>query len=109
MTRFYSARIDENQPDLVAFLRKAGASVQLLSKVGQGCPDLLVGYLELTVAAEVKNPAKPRADQELTPAQVLWFKAWNGDKPWILKNESDCLELLAHMRKRAGKSILETQ
>lgn len=38
------AHTDRNQPAIVAALRGIGATVQPLHAVGQGCPDLLVGY-----------------------------------------------------------------
>lgn len=37
-------KIDRNQPEIVEALRKAGAFVQSLAGVADGCPDLLVGY-----------------------------------------------------------------
>ena len=38
-----AAKIDANQNEIVDALRKAGCSVQILSSVGKGCPDILVG------------------------------------------------------------------
>ena len=74
-----AARTDENQASIVAGLRAFGASVQPLHAVGQGCPDLLVGYRGRNYLIEVKNPEKPKADQQLTPRQVEWHGAWVGD------------------------------
>lgn len=37
----FAKRIDENQPRIVANLRRIGATVQVLSMVGKGCPDIL--------------------------------------------------------------------
>ena len=36
--------VDANQPEIVAALRAAGATVQHLHEVGQGCPDILAGF-----------------------------------------------------------------
>lgn len=72
-----AARVDENQAEIVLGLRKFGASVQPLHAVGQGCPDLLVGY-KGNHLLEVKNPEKPKGDQQLTPRQVRWHEDWNG-------------------------------
>ena len=74
-----AARVDENQAEIVAGLRKFGASVQPLHAVGQGCPDLLVGF-NGNHLMEVKNPLKPKSDQQLTPRQVEWHGAWRGQK-----------------------------
>lgn len=73
-----AARIDDNQPEIVAYLRKRGASVQILSAVGQGCPDLLVGYCSVTVPVEVKDGEKPPSRQALTADEALWMSNWAG-------------------------------
>ena len=72
------AKIDENQPAIVAALRQAGASVQSLAAVGKGCPDLLIGYAGENYLAEIKNPDKPKRDRDLTPDQVKWHAEWKG-------------------------------
>ena len=73
-----AARIDENQPGIVNALRSIGASVQTLHDVGDGCPDLLVGWQGRNYLIEVKNPAKPNSDQRLTPEQDRWHIEWRG-------------------------------
>lgn len=72
------ARVDENQPEIVEALRKMGATVQHLSAVGQGCPDLLVGYEGLNLLMEIKWPLGTPSQRELTPAQKVWHKKWRG-------------------------------
>jgi hypothetical protein len=39
-----AAKVDANQTEIVQALRQIGAVVQSLAAVGNGCPDLLVGY-----------------------------------------------------------------
>jgi hypothetical protein len=39
------ARVDKNQAEIVSALRKAGARVLHLHQHGEGCPDILVGFL----------------------------------------------------------------
>ena len=63
-------RVDENQKAIVAALKKIGACVIDLSGTGGGVMDLLVIYRSRVLMVEVKNPAKPKADQALTPAQI---------------------------------------
>lgn len=65
-----AARIDENQPAIVSALRKAGAFVHICSAYGAGFPDLFCAYQGKPYLIEVKNPAKPIADQRLKPDQV---------------------------------------
>ena len=71
-----AARIDENQPAIVAALQKAGALVLSLAPIGKGVPDLLCHYHGRFVLLEVKNPTKPKADRQLTPAQKVWHAIW---------------------------------
>lgn len=71
----WASRIDENQPEIVQALRKAGAEVTPLYRVGGGVSDLLVSWRQRWFLLEVKNPLKPRSDQELTPDQKRWIGA----------------------------------
>ena len=75
-----AAKVDANQREVVAALRGAGASVQLLHAVGEGCPDLLVGYKGLNMLLEVKDGSKPPSAQKLTPQQEIWHQDWRGHR-----------------------------
>ena len=50
-----------------------GATVQILSAVGKGCPDLLVGYKGMNILLEVKT-----GNGKLTPDQITWPGGWDG-------------------------------
>jgi hypothetical protein len=73
-----AARVDDNQGDIVAALRKMGCSVQPLHMVGAGCPDILVGYDGLNLALEIKDGEKVPSAQTLTDAQEIWHNSWMG-------------------------------
>ena len=73
-----AARTDANQAEIVADLRKVGCSVQPLHRVGQGCPDLLVGYGLKNHLLEVKDCNKPPSARKLTKDQEEWHAAWRG-------------------------------
>jgi len=75
-----AAKVDANQREVVAALRAAGASVQLLHAVGEGCPDLLVGYKGLNMLLEVKDGSKPPSAQKLTQQQEEWHRDWRGHR-----------------------------
>jgi len=68
------ARVDSNQPEIVAALRAAGCTIQHLHMVGQGCPDVAVSRDGRTVFFEIKMPGS-----SLTPAELLWFSTWQGE------------------------------
>lgn len=73
-----AARIDANQSAIVTQLRQAGATVQMLTVMGGGVPDLLVGYRSVNHLIEVKNPLKSPSGRSLTPDQVTWHDLWRG-------------------------------
>ena len=89
-----AAASDANQPDIVKALRGAGATVQHLHGVGEGCPDLLVGYHHLNILMEVKDGAKPPSAQKLTGPQVIWHRDWRG-KVYVVNCEEQALSILA--------------
>ena len=89
-------RIDDNQPEIVEALRKAGASVQSLASLGKGVPDILIGYgQEHMVLCEIKKPGG-----KLNPLQVTWHEAWKGGDVVILRSIEDALTLLHTLKGR---------
>ena len=75
-----AARVDANQPGIVRALRAVGASVQSLSAVGDGVPDLLVGFRATNYLLEVKDGTKVPSARKLTDDQEKWHAAWRGQK-----------------------------
>lgn len=73
-----AAKIDANQTQVVIALRAAGATVQSLAAVGQGVPDLLVGFQGKTMLMEVKDGRRPPSERQLTEQQLTWHGAWRG-------------------------------
>lgn len=73
-----AAKIDANQPEIIAALRKVGASVQPLHMVGDGCVDLLVGFRARNHCLEVKDGTKSPSARELTADQIRWHMEWRG-------------------------------
>ena len=73
-----AAKIDTNQPAIVAAFRKIGATVQVLSAVGKGCPDTIVGYRGKNIFLEIKDGELAPSKQKLTADQVNWHAKWGG-------------------------------
>jgi hypothetical protein len=71
-------RVDSNHGEIVAALRKGGATVQSLAAIGQGCPDLLVGFRGVNYLFEVKDGAKSPSRRCLTEDETEWAEKWNG-------------------------------
>ena len=86
-------KVDLNQMEIVASLRKIGATVQSLATVGNGCPDLLVGFQGINYLMEVKDGDKAPSAQKLTPDQVKWHLEWCGDVH-IVRSVDDAFQVL---------------
>lgn len=74
----YARKVDANQAEITEALRRVGASVQPLHTIGQGCPDLLVGYRGINLVLEVKDGEKKPSEQKLTPDEANWHARWRG-------------------------------
>lgn len=70
----FAKKTDKNQQEIMDVMRKMGASVTDLSKVGKGVPDLLVGIGSKTILVEVKSSSKAK----YTPHQEKWLASWKG-------------------------------
>jgi hypothetical protein len=81
-------KIDVNQPEIVKALREAGASVQILSAVGKGVPDILVGYNEVNYLMEIKYE-----DNGLTPPQRVWHSQWMG-RVWVVRTKEQAVRII---------------
>lgn len=93
-----AAKVDDNQKEVVQALRKVGATVQSLAAIGDGCPDLLVGYNGKTVLMEIKDGSKPPSACALTPAQQLWHKQWTGSTLAIVYGPEGALKVLGLLK-----------
>jgi hypothetical protein len=72
----YAARTDATQQAIVGALRAVGCGVQLLFRVGAGCPDVLAWspFTRSLHLLEIKSgPREP-----LTRDEADWHAAWPG-------------------------------
>ena len=82
-----AAKRDFNHAAVVKALRHVGCKVLDLGAVGDGCPDLLVGWQGRLSLLEVKDGDKPPSARKLTPDQEEFHKAWLGLPVFIVENE----------------------
>lgn len=73
-----AARVDANHSEIVQGLRKAGCSVLDLSRVGQGCPDICVGFGGINLLMEIKDGSKSPSARKLTVDEVKFHRGWSG-------------------------------
>jgi hypothetical protein len=89
-------KVDGNQTEIVKALRKAGCLVESIADVGNGVPDLIVGFMDgLTpclVIMEVKMP-----NGKLTDKEKAFAVRWAGLK--------DKLYFVVHSPEQALKVI----
>lgn len=93
-----AARIDANHEQVVLALRTAGATVQSLAAVGQGVPDLLVGFQGKTLLMEIKDGRKTPSERRLTEDQLKWHGAWRGGPLAVVDGVDASLRMLGVMK-----------
>jgi hypothetical protein len=91
-----AARVDANHAAIVAALRRLGCSVLDLSRVGDGCPDLLVGFRGRNYLMELKY-----ADGILTTDQHRFLRDWRGRPVLLIHSVEEAVAVLnAHVDTR---------
>lgn len=88
-----AAKVDANQPEIVAALRAIGATVAITSTAGQGFPDICCGWRGRNVLFEIKDGRKRPSAQKLTPDQKLFHAAWRGEIV-VVKSAAEAVEYL---------------
>jgi len=86
----YAHKTDANQTAIVEKARKMGATVLVLSMVGHGCPDLLVGWKGKNYLIEVKSE-----NGKLTPDEMKFFDEW-GTEIAIIRSPDDMVFFLSY-------------
>ena len=87
-------RTDSNQSQVVDDLRKLGISVAITSNLGDGFPDLLLGYGFKNLLVELKDgDNKPPSACKLTDDEIDWHEAWRGEAI-VANNVDEILEYL---------------
>ena len=95
-----NGRIDANQNAVVAYLRELGMSVCILSPMGKGIPDLLVGWRGLNVLLELKDGTKPPSAQGLTADERDWHAKWAGQLHTVNSAEDAARVVIAEWDRR---------
>jgi Holliday junction resolvase len=88
-----AAKVDANQKEIVAALRKVGATVSSTATIGKGFPDLIVGFRGVNYLLEVKTGTKPPSERKLTPDQVLFHAKWTGQIA-VVNNVNEALQAI---------------
>lgn len=81
-------RVDGTHKAIIDALRKVGCAVYSLADLGDGMPDLLIGFQGQTYLAEVKDGRKPPSARAFTSDQRAWLLNWRGG-PVVLLTSAD--------------------
>ena len=87
-----AARRDDNEKEIIAAMREAGAYVKAIND--EGLFDLLVSYRGQTLLIEVKDGAKPPSARRLTEAEQKFHDEWPGSNLFIVNSAEEALALL---------------
>jgi hypothetical protein len=93
--RTHRGRTDRIHREVVDALRRYGATVVSLGVVGNGCPDLLVGYhAKHTLLFEVKDGMAIPSKKRLTEAEIHFQATWTGGNIYIVYSAEEALKVL---------------
>jgi len=96
-----AAKVDANQTDITAALRQMGATVLHTHQLGQGAPDLAVGWKGVNLFLEIKDGSKPPSKRKLTPDEQEWHDNWRGQVA-IVESVEDAVRLLNSVTEVTG-------
>lgn len=72
-------KVDGNHKSIVDELRTIpGVSVANTSALGNGFPDIVVGFRGQNWMFEIKDPEQPRSKRQLTPYELDFHARWTG-------------------------------
>ena len=90
---YYAKRTDANHKEIMKAFRSAGATVLDLSRVGMGCPDLLISHQGSQALVEVKVPGG-----KFTSQQELFMTCWQAPVHMV-ENVQEAEELVKIMKR----------
>lgn len=89
----YAARKDGNQDEIVNALEDVGATVTSVHQIGNGLPDILVGFRGINYLFEIKDGNKPPSKRRLTDDEKNWHKLWQGHCH-VVKSVNEALDII---------------
>jgi Holliday junction resolvase len=86
----WAKTLDANHLEIVEHLRKSGLEVLDLSRVGQGCPDILVSDTSHMWLFEIKTEKG-----KLKKSQEKFLALWKGKKIHIVRSADEIFKIIA--------------
>lgn len=94
MRHFYGIKKDANHQLIIDALKKLGAGVIDISRMGNGMPDLIVWCRNAVHLVEVKNPKTSYGRRNGNALQRAWAADWRGGPIFIVRNVDDVITLI---------------
>lgn len=97
----YSAKVDDNQPQIVKELRALGYSVKPVHQIKKFA-DILVGdpKTKTNWLFEIKDPAKPPSARKLTEGEQEFWDDWQGQID-LIETTEDAVRIMSN-RQQSG-------
>ena len=90
------AKSDGNQAELVKQLRRIpNLSVAVTSRMGQGYPDIVVGFQGVNFMMEIKDPAQQPSRRKLTNDEEHFQRNWRGQYA-VVSTIEDCIRVITN-------------
>ncbi len=87
-------KVDANQKKIMQLCRRIpGLSVATIHTVGNGLPDLILGFCGKNYLVELKDGAKMKSQKKLTKDEVEFHEEWNG-QICVCESIDDILKLI---------------
>lgn len=101
------AATDRNQSEIVNAYRRIGCTVTCTHQLGDGFPDLVVGFRRVNYLIEIKDGAKPPSAQKLTPDELAFHEKWQGTVH-VVSTIDEALAVVGayDYRKRKGSELV---
>lgn len=91
------ARKDANHKEIAQVFTVLGFTVLDTSMIGDGAPDMIVGYKNTNFLIEIKDGSKPPSARRLTPDEQDFHAKWKGPIA-IISSVDEALDLINRVR-----------
>lgn len=83
-------RVDANQKEILQVARQMGARALSLTDLGQGAPDILIGWRGYNYLWEIKNKL---GENIISQEQQDWMDTWRG-QVCVIRTVQEAIEFL---------------
>lgn len=90
------ARKDDNHKEIVKALVDAHVSVLDTSQLGNGAPDIVIGFRGQSILIEIKDGSKPPSKRKLTDDEIVFMNGWRG-RYVVINSVDEALELIKEL------------